>query len=79
MLPLTPLRSPPEPPVPIRLYVPVSWPEAGPPISGAPNGEALAATMVSVSVAEPAAMCSPPSWGAELPETVQPVIVSVPP
>ena len=51
MLPLTPLTSPPEPPVPIRL----SLPEMSlPAMSLAPEGLVLPATMVSVRVTVPA-------------------------
>ena len=45
MLPLTPLASPPEPPVPIRLLLPET---GAPSMSLAPEGAVLPATMVSV-------------------------------
>ena len=50
MLPSTPLTSPPEPPVPIRLSLPET---SVPPMSLAPEGSVLPATMVSVRVAVP--------------------------
>ena len=51
MLPSTPLASPPEPPVPIRLSLPETL--LAPPMSLAPEGLVLPATMVSVRSAVP--------------------------
>ena len=71
MLPLEPLRIPPEPPGPTRSYEPVTL--AGPPMSLATfPGAVLAATIVSFSVAVPASY-RPPLVVAVLPLTVQPV------
>ena len=51
MLPSTPLTSPPEPPVPIKLSLPET---SEPPMSPAPEDSVLPATMVSIRLARPA-------------------------
>ena len=59
MLPSTPFESPPDPPVPIRLYVPVTVPPSVLMSLAAPL-EVFPATIVSVSVAVPLKLTSPP-------------------
>ena len=70
MSPMPP-AIPPEPPVPIRSYVPTTPAELSPPMSlGEPPVPVLAATIVSSSVAPPSAPLSmPPPAAAELPLT----------
>ena len=77
---MTPLLSPPEPPVPIRLYEPETL-QYRPRRSGAAaiRDVLLPATIVLVSVAVPKLYRPPPLTLAELPLTVQLVSVAVPP
>ena len=51
MFPAVPALIPPEPPVPIRLNVPVTWSEPLPLMSSAPFDPVSAATIVSVRFA----------------------------
>ena len=77
MLPSTPFESPPDPPVPIRLYEPVTVPLSVL-MSLAALLEVFPATIVSVSVAVPLKLTSPARYAlAELPSMVQASIIAV--
>ena len=68
---------PPEPPGPIRSYVPLTPDARLPPMSsGAPAVPVLAATMVLVRFAVPPPWYSPPPFVAEFPLIVQLMSVS---